>query len=92
MRNLIKMTWKHFTVAFIVQILITLFVTYFHENMYIAGQMLLALVTWFVLNIGFEIYQKNRLNGKDTITEILFDSLAAGLGGLLAVLIGNLFV
>ena len=92
MRNLIKMTWKHFTVAFIIQILITLFVTYFQENMYLSGQMLLALVTWFVLNIGFEIYQKNRLNGQDTMTEIFLDSLFAGLGGVVAVLIGNLFV
>lgn len=90
MKKLIKNTWKHFVVAFVLQIIITLSWGYLTQSIGITGQCLLAFVAWSVLNWGFEIYQKNN-GGKNTFIEIIQDCLSAGFGAVLGVLIGNIF-
>lgn len=90
MKRLIKETWRHFAVALILQVLITTNWSYLTSELELLGQCLLALVAWAVLNWGFEIYQKNN-GGKNTLSQIIEDCISAALGGVVGVIVANIF-
>lgn len=87
MKRLIKETYRHFVLTFAIQLIISLLTDF---NMYLWEQCLLALVFWLVINWGVEIWQKNR-GGTNTLMQIIEDCLSAGIGGVIGVLIANIF-
>ena len=89
MKKLIRDTYKHFIGFLLIQSVVTYFIDY---NMEIGGQLLLSTVLCFVANFGLiEITQK-ALGGKNSKKEMVYDSLAASLGGIVAVLLVNIFL
>lgn len=90
-KNFVKNTWKHFVAFFITLLLITLFWSNFNEGLQLFGQILVGFVLSFVSNWGFEIYQRNK-GGIDTFKQIIEDCFSAGIGGIVGVLIANIFI
>lgn len=91
MKEIILQTWRHTLVAFCLQLIIMfIFKETLSQQLELFGQCLIFSVLWFVINYGFEIYQKGQ-GGSNTPQDMLFDCLAAALGGLLGVLISQIF-
>lgn len=89
MKRIIRETWRHFVVAFILQMVINN-LSFFKDELLIGGQLLLAAVAWFLINLGFEIYQKGK-GGTNTRKQLFEDCLSASAGAVTSVLIFNLF-
>jgi len=91
LRKFVAQTWRHLFVAFVLQVFISVFATFLRDQLELFGQCLIAMVTWFIFNYGFEIYQKGR-GGSNTKSQMFQDCIAAAIGGVLGVLAAQVFI